>query len=64
MRGHDRIMGRDNKGLTCLLTEFSDELEHVFPVACIEVARWLVGNHQGRISGQRTRNRDTLLLAA
>ena len=39
-------MGRYDKGFSSLFTQLSDELEHVFTIARIEVAGWLVGNHK------------------
>ena len=62
--GHDWIVGGDDKGLAGLLAQFSDELEHIFAVAGIEVAGWLVSNHEGGIGCQGTGNRYTLLFAA
>ena len=56
-------MGGYDKGFTSLCTEFSDELEHVFAIASIEVTSGLVGNYKGGISCQRASNGDTLLLA-
>ena len=60
----DRVIVRDDDeaGLH-LLVEFQHQLEHVFTVACIEVAGWLIGKHEPRPGDQSTRHGCALALA-
>src|SRR5690348_5507221 len=54
---HHWVMGRNDEGFASLLAELRDQVENIFTVFRIEVARWLVGNHKGGISCQGTSNR-------
>src|SRR5258706_6959981 len=64
VRGYNRIMGGDDKGFSRLFAQLGDELENVFAVARIQIARRLICNYESGIGCQRTSNRNTLLLTA
>src|SRR5438309_2168474 len=63
VRGDDRVVSGDDKGLAGLLAQLRNQLEHIFAVAGIEVAGWLVGDDQGGIGSQRPCAGYALLLA-
>ena len=51
MRGDNRIVRGNDKGLTGLLAQVSDEVEDILAVSGIQVAGRLVGDHEGRVRG-------------
>src|SRR5258707_7693771 len=57
------IVGSDDESLARLLTQVRDEFEDIITILGIQVTRRLIGNHEGRVGCQRTRNRYSLLLA-
>ena len=57
------IMCCDNKRLAGLLTQRSDQLQHILAIACVQIARWLVSNHKGGIGSQSAGQGYALLFA-
>jgi hypothetical protein len=53
VRSHCWIMSGDDKGLAGLLSQERDQLQHIFPVAPIQVACWFICDHEGGIGRQR-----------
>ena len=58
------LVVRDHQHRLALAYDFVEQVKDIVRIARVEVARRLVGDDQGRIVGQRARNRGALLLAA
>ena len=57
------IVGDDDETRFELLIELKHEFEHVLAVARVEIAGWLIGQHQLRLRDQRAGDRSALTLA-
>ena len=57
-------MGNDHKGLPILTVEAANEAHNILSRLAVQVTRWFVGPDNCRIIGKRTRDGDSLALAA
>ena len=63
LTGHLRAVGNEDQGYGFLLARLAQEIEYLLLVARIDAGRWLVGQEQVGLVGQRAGDGYPLLLS-